>query len=158
MKLARDLAVIGITAILAAPFASPRAAHANGDKPAAATLPAAVDLDGVALTLDTYVMKGGTPEAKATLTAVNKHKAPVTRKVRVRLEVTPPAHPMARMILPPAEKWSKEITLKLAAGETKTVELRTGVRVGAREIATFSIGSKGTALERALLKKASKTS
>jgi hypothetical protein len=154
MKLARDLPVIGITAILAAPFAQPRAAHADGDEPAAAPVPAVVDLDGVALTIDHHPSKGGTPEATATLTAVNRRKGTVERKVRVRLEVTPPANPQARMLMPVAEKWSQEITLKLAAGETKTFELRTGVRVAARELATFRIGSERTALEILLGKKA----
>ncbi|MHC4817679.1 MAG: hypothetical protein ACYTF8_06465 [Planctomycetota bacterium] len=58
------------------------------------------------------------------------------------------------MLMPVAEKWSQEITLKLAAGETKTFELRTGVRVAARELATFRIGSERTALEILLGKKA----
>ncbi|MHC4817087.1 MAG: hypothetical protein ACYTF8_03360 [Planctomycetota bacterium] len=154
MKLARDLAVIGITAILVAPFARPRAAHADGDEQAAPR-PAVVDLDGVALTIDDRAAKGGAPEAMATLTAVNRRKVPVERKVRVHLNVTPPVEPLARMAFPSAEKWSQEIALKLLAGETKTVELRTGVRVGAREIATFGIGSKReTALVLALGKKA----
>lgn len=154
MKLAKDLAVIGITAILAAPFAQPRAAHADGDEPAAARPAAVVDLDGVALTIHHPATKGGTPEATATLTAVNRSKGPVERKVRVRLNVTPPANPQARMLMPVAEKWSQEIALKILAGETKTFELRTGVRVGARELATFRIGRAQTALERALVKKA----
>ncbi len=152
MKLARDLAVIAITAILVAPFAQPRAARADGDERAAATLPAAVDLDGVSLTLDRHVTKGGAPEAKATLTAVNRCKGPVERKVRVRLEVTPSIE-LARMLPRPAERWSREITLKLAAGETKTLDLRTGVRVGELEIATFRIGSERDLLLRALAKK-----
>jgi len=155
MKLAKDLAVIGITAILAAPFAQPRAAHAEVDEKAAAAVPAVVDLDGIALTIDHRATNDGTPETTATLTAVNRRKGPVERKVRVRLEVTPPVEPRARMLLPVAEKWSKEIALKLLAGETKTFELRTGVRVGARELATFRIGSRReNVLERALGKKA----
>lgn len=154
MKLARDLAVIGITAILAAPFARPRAAHADGDERAAAPRPAVVDLDGVALTIDNHATKGGAAEATATLTAVNRRDGPVERKVRVRLDVTPPVDPRARMLMPVAEKWSQEIALKLAAGETKTFELRTGVRVGARELATFRIASERNALERALGRKA----
>lgn len=152
MKIARDLAVIGITAILAAPFARPRAARADGEERAAATLPAAVDLDGVALTLDRHAKKDGTTEATATLTAVNRCKVPVERKVRVRLEVTPSIE-LARMLPRPVERWSQEITLKLAAGETKTLDLRTGVRVGGHEIATFRIGSGRDMLLRALAKK-----
>ncbi|MHC5049336.1 MAG: hypothetical protein ACYTGK_01865 [Planctomycetota bacterium] len=153
-KLARDLAVIGITAILAAPFAQPRAAHADGEEQTATPRLAAIDLDGVAVTLDGQAAKGGTPEATATLTAVNTRNAAVDRKIRVRLEVTPPANPHARMLMLPAEKWSQEIALKLAAGETKTLELRTGVRVAAREIARFRIGSNGAAtLERFIRRK-----
>jgi len=154
MKLARDLAVIGITAILAAPFARPRAAHADGDAQVAASGPAAVHLSGVALTIVDPATKGGTPEATATLKATNRLDAPVERKVRVQLEVTPPANPRARMLALPAEKWSREIALKLAAGETKTFDLRTGVSVGTREIARFRIGSKReTVLVRALGRK-----
>jgi hypothetical protein len=141
MKLARDLAVIGVTAILAAPFAQPRAAHAEGDEQTAAPTPAAVDLDGVALTIDHLATKGGAEEATATLTAVNRRAVPVERKVRVRLDVTPPVEPRARMLMPSSVKWSKEIALKLLAGETKTLKLRTGVRVGARETGQFAIGS-----------------
>jgi len=156
MRLARDLAVIGITAILTASFAQPRAAHADGDEQAAAPRPAVVDLDGVALTIDDPATKGGTPEAMATLTAVNRRKVPVERKVRVHLNVTPPVNPQARMVFPSGEKWSRMITLKLAAGETKTFDLRTGIRVGAREIAAFGIGDKReNILERVLGKKAS---
>jgi len=155
MKLARDLAVIGITAILTASIAQPRAAHADGDEQAAPR-PAVVDMDGVALTIDDPATKSGAPEATATLTAVNRCKVPVERKVRVRLNVTPPVNPQARMMMLPAEKWSQEITLKLLAGETKTFALRTGIRVGARETAVFGIGPKRQiALERILGKKAS---
>ena len=57
------------------------------------------------------------------------------------------------MLSPPVEKWSEELTLKLAARETKTFELRTGVRVDALEIATFRIGSERDTLLRALAKK-----
>lgn len=163
MKLARDLAVIGITAMLAAPFARPRAARAGGDERAAATRPTALNLDGVALTLDRHVTKAAATEATATLKAVNRCKVPVERKVRVRLEVTSSASIMVRMLPLPVEKWSQEITLKLAAGETKNLELRTGVRVAAREIATFVIGSGRGALLLPILRtqdaaKATKTS
>lgn len=142
MKLARDLAVIGITAILAAPFARLHPAHADGEESAPTLRPAGVDLDGVAVTIDGHAVKGGTAEAKATLTAVNRRDTSVERKVRVLLNVTPPVNQMSRMVLPLREKWSREITLKLAAGETRKVELRTGTSIGAHEIATFSIGKR----------------
>lgn len=155
MKIARDLAVIGVTAMLTAPFARPRAAHADGDqRTATPRLAATFNLDGVALTLDDSATKGGAPEATATLTAVNTRDSAVDCKARVRLVVTPPANPRARMLMPPAEKWSQDIALKLAAGETKTFELHTGIRVGAREIATFSIGSRlKSSLKRTLGRK-----
>jgi hypothetical protein len=154
MKLARDLAVIGVTAMLTASFARPRAAHADGDERNATPRLAAIDLDGVALTLDGSATRGDAPEATATLTAANTRDVAVDRKVRVRLIVTPPANPLARMPKPSVEKWSQDIALKLAAGETKTFELRTGIRMGARELATFSVGSRLTSsLERALGRK-----
>jgi len=141
MKLARDLAIVAITAVLVAPLARPRAARADGDEKPAPPPPAVFHADGVDVTVAGGPTAAGA-EAVVTLTAVNRRDTAVERKVRVRLTVTPKSRRMSRMLLLPKEKWTREVTLRLKAGETKSVELRTAVKLAKGETATFAAGKK----------------
>jgi hypothetical protein len=139
MRLFRDLTVVAVTAIVVASLARPRAARADGEEQRVPPPPAVFHADGVDVTLTGKPTAAGA-EAVATLTAVNRREAAVERKVRVRLTVTPKPQPTSRMLLPPKEKWTREVTLRLEPGETKTIALRTAVKLAKGESATFTAG------------------
>jgi hypothetical protein len=141
MKLFRDLAVVAVTAVLVAPLARPHAARADGEEKRVPPPPAVFHADGVDVTLSGKPTADGA-EAVATLTAVNRRDAVVERKVRVRMTVTPKPQRRSRMLLLPKEKWTREVTLRLKPGETKTVTLRTAVKLAKGESATFTAGDK----------------
>jgi hypothetical protein len=152
MRLVKDLAVVGtsalLTALVAGPFVVPAPASAGPEEEArlirAFLDPRPFDASGVGLTMefDPETCRPGEKLA-ATLSAVNRNDATAERKLRIVMHVTPRTSPMARMIRVPKQAWTTEVTLRLAAGETKTVAIRPEIAVQEGETVTFSAEADG---------------
>ena len=151
MKLAKDLVVIGasavLTALVAGPFVVPGPASAGPEESALLRVflePGPVDASGVGLTMD-FVPDTCRPGEKlaATLHAVNRKDGAEERRVKVLMHVTPRTFPMARMIPMPKLAWTRELTLSLAKGESRNIAIHPEIPIQEGEIVTFSIEADG---------------
>lgn len=151
MELAKDLAVVGVSALLTAlaagPLVVPGAASAGSEEaPLLGALlePKPFDANGVGLSidLDPETCRPGEKLA-ATLSAVNRKDGEEERRIKILMHVTQRASPMARMPAAPKQAWATELTIHLAAGETKSVAIRPEIPVQEGERITFSIEADG---------------
>ncbi|MHC4251273.1 MAG: hypothetical protein ACYS9X_19310 [Planctomycetota bacterium] len=157
-KLARDAAVVaGVAAVTACAVftvARPRMAVAEGEAKAAAVERPALKVDGVTLTLALDKQNYGAGEKpKLTLTAVNANTRPAKVDAVLSMLTTEAGKLEWRRMPMPKEGWRHECALKLAPGETKTVEVATGKALAAGQSATFNItvGKKMLAAARLVL-------
>jgi hypothetical protein len=74
--------------------------------------------------------------------ATNTGAEPAEAEVWVTLLATEPVSPMARMMPVPRPVWSERCALRLAPGETKAVELTTGVALGEGQMVSIMLGAE----------------
>ncbi|MFI5403343.1 MAG: hypothetical protein ACHQ1G_10425 [Planctomycetota bacterium] len=151
MRLAKDLAVVGMSAFLAAlaagPFVVPGAASAGPEAEALLVPlfePGPFDAKGVGFTMDfdPETCKPGDKLA-ATLRAANGCEGEEERQIKIVMHVTPHSSPMSRMMPMPKQVWTAELTVRLARGETKTIPILPEKAIQEGEVVTFSIHADG---------------
>ena len=149
MRLVKDLVVVGTSALLAAlvagPFVVPGAAFAGPEELLGSLLePGPFDAKGVGLTMD-FDAATCAPGEKlaATLRAASRCEGEEERRIKIVMHVTPRSSPMARMPAMPKQVWTTDLTIPLAAGETKNIPILPGVAIQEGEVATFSIEVDG---------------
>lgn len=150
MRLAKDLAVVGmsafLTALAAGPFVVPGAASAGSEEALLVPLfePGPFDAKGVGFTMDfdPETCKPGDKLA-ATLRAASGCEGEEERQIKIVMHVTPRSSPMSRMIAMPKQVWTTELTVRLARGEAKSIPILPEKAIQEGEVVTFSIHAEG---------------
>jgi hypothetical protein len=74
-----------------------------------------------------------------TLTAYNPTGHAIRRTVQVRMTTATPAHPLARMLPMPVERYQESCELYVEAGQTRTLELDTGMELASAQLLRFFV-------------------
>lgn len=153
MKFFRDGAVVfgiaTLTAFVVPPLVGPGMARAKDELPLiwAPAAPSTLEVDGMTLSLAFHKKaydKGDKPVLR--LTAVGGKRA-VTVDATVNMRTLQPASPHSRMMPIPMLAFTKQVPISVKPGETKVIDLPTGVAVDAGTTSTFdlAVGEKSTA-------------
>jgi hypothetical protein len=136
------LAVAAITTAAAWMCLGPRRVATASDPQAGLAIRQAPSLQhaGVVLSLQTGNRAQAVPDRPTLrLTAINGSSAPRRIPVQIRMASTAPSSPLSRVVAMPVERWSQELLVELAPGQSRTVQIQPEASLPAGQEATITL-------------------